>query len=380
MDKTNRNIIIGCAVAAGVVVIVLIGIAVVGGFLFYGSYMKNPPQLKVPPALTTPRVLQGGNLLSKKAIFTSHAVGDVTGIAGGPGVAGSSTEIVGLSGAAVLDSKYKPLRLIFFQRQWSQVDIVDVEGDGVCEYLSRGSWSSPSTLIGHNGSILWTYRSGSGVDDTAAGDINGDGLLEFAVGFNGGDGIHLVDSKGKQVWRKPDGNVWHVEMVDTTGDGRPEIVHSNAAGQITIRDAKGNVISSAKPSEYFSSFCLCRWPAKGRQWLAVQGGNGRVYVIDLNGKTVSTLSAPYSDRFADPRSATVRLDKGKPEYLAVLLCNDKWDRLLLLLYDSTDALVYEECIEGSYGTVAASAPDKSGVQTLLVGSRGCVVQYRMVKP
>ena len=55
------------------------------------------------------------------------------------------------------------------------------------------------------------------VDDTAAGDVDGDGRLEFVVGFNGGGGVRLLDSTEKMRWRKPDGNVWHVEIADLKG-------------------------------------------------------------------------------------------------------------------------------------------------------------------
>jgi hypothetical protein len=66
------------------------------------------------------------------------------------------------------------------------------------------------------GKPLWSYGAGSnGVDDMVAGDLNGDGLLQFAVGFNGGGGIHLLNSQGKKLWEFPDGNVWHVEIVVT---------------------------------------------------------------------------------------------------------------------------------------------------------------------
>ncbi len=65
---------------------------------------------------------------------------------------------------------------------------------------------------------------------------------------------------GLLQWQQPDGNVWHVEIVDTKGDGNLQIVHSNAGGQITIRDQDGKVLRQSKPGNYFSSFSVCRWP------------------------------------------------------------------------------------------------------------------------
>lgn len=62
----------------------------------------------------------------------------------------------------------------------------------------------------------------------AAGDLGGDGQLEFVVGLNCGGGIHLLSADGKVLWKQPDVNVRRVAVVDIDGDERPEILHNNS--------------------------------------------------------------------------------------------------------------------------------------------------------
>jgi hypothetical protein len=49
------------------------------------------------------------------------------------------------------------------------------------------------------------------MNELVAGDLDGDGVLEFVVGYNGVAGVHLFDAAGERRWRLADGNVWHIE-------------------------------------------------------------------------------------------------------------------------------------------------------------------------
>jgi len=48
-------------------------------------------------------------------------------------------------------------------------------------------------------------------------------------------------------------------MLDTNGDGRDEILHSNAKGQLLVRDGNGAVTAQYLPGFYVSHFALTRW-------------------------------------------------------------------------------------------------------------------------
>ena len=79
--------------------------------------------------------------------------------------------------------------------------------------------------------------------------------------------------------------MWHVDLVDKKQDGRLEIVNSNAAGQIRVRDRQGKILSQAKPSSYFSEFSLCRWPTlKDRVYALMWAEDKTIRLFDFDGK------------------------------------------------------------------------------------------------
>jgi outer membrane protein assembly factor BamB len=166
-------------------------------------------------------------------------------------------------------------------------------------------------LCDHKGKQLWQSAKRSGVDDCAPGDVNGDGKLEFAVGYNGGGGVCLLDAQGKELWHKMDGNVWHVEILDINQDGRPEIVHSNAGGELTVRNAAGDIYYRAQTAGYFSHFSTGPWPTTAGPTRAIELDTGTVLVINADGSTAAKLSAPA--RKARAGVMTVRRLRWIPE-------------------------------------------------------------------
>lgn len=119
-------------------------------------------------------------------------------------------------------------------------------------YLTRDeSWAVPATLSDKEGQVRWRSKSWPGIDDSVSGDVNGDGKLSVVIGFNGGGGLLLLDGQGKELWKKEESNVWHVETLDTNGDGREEILHSNAKGELLVRNGNGDVIARYLPNFYF---------------------------------------------------------------------------------------------------------------------------------
>ena len=288
--------------------------------------------------------------------------------------------IAGSGGALIADEAGHVTWSIGFDFGQDHVDIVDVNGDGVEEYLNRGNWSYPAALIGRDGAGIWTYGGMPGVDDAASGDINGDGALEFVVGFNGDGGVRLIDKNGKMIWRQPDGNVWHVEMVDANGDGRPEIVHSNAGGEMTIRDKHGSVLGRSRPGPYFSHFSLCAWPTRGARRYALLAEDDVIWLFDFKGNVRARFRAPACGTLGMAWGTTVKLRRNEPGYLAVIVEYDTYNKSILYLYEPGGKLVYQEALPEACGSIAAAPLAKSSSEALLVGGTGRVWRYDAAKP
>lgn len=341
--------------------------------------------LEMPQELSTGKILLGKGVLEKELFYDDNQLGLVTDISYGEHDSSDGAEIVivGTRGAAFVNREGKSEKSVLFRgMQTNHVDAVDIEGDGVCEFLNRGSWSVPVALIDHEGKLLWTYSDRPGVDDAAAGDIDGDGRLEIVVGFNGGGGVHLLDSRGKKIWEDKDGNVWHVEIVDVDGDGRPEIVHSNAGGQITVRDRDGHVLNrnepfpnDPEPSSYFAHFSLTQWIGKNRQY-ALLASDDKIWVFDFDATVVAQLDAPLCRTVVGhARGTPLRLQSDKLQYYATLVAFPHWGRAILYLHDSAKKLVYQEIIPENCEAISTLAPEDGIAEILLVGAKDKVWKY-----
>jgi hypothetical protein len=244
--------------------------------------------------------------------------------------------------------------------------------------MNRGSWSLDASLIDHQGNKIWSYGGGSGIDDMSSGDIDGDGTTEFAVGFNGGDGVHLLDESGKKIWNKSDGNVWHIELVDANRDGKLVIVHSNAAGQLTVRDRQGDIISRAKTAPYFSDFSICRWPTKKDREYALLAEDDTIWLFDFDGKSVKQYRAPNCGSLGEVKGTSFSTGVEGSEYFAVIVNFSNWKRSNLYIYDSSGELKYHEILPEASAAITAFSLDSTDQEALLVGGEGRVWKYRIM--
>ncbi len=372
----KKVLLIGCLTLAGAsVVLVVVGV-IAGSWRFF-SQIRGTGTSAMPAHLESPAVLVGSGFLVRSSFLWDIRLGAVTDIVladldPGPGL---ELGIAGSWGALLRSEDTGTESAVTFSPRAAHVDIVDVEGDGVCEYMNRGSWIVDPSLLGHDGRQLWTYGGPSGVDDMCAGDVDGDGRLEFVVGFNGGGGVHLLDSKGNRKWQKPDGNVWHVEIMDADGDRKAAIVHSNAAGQMTVRDRLGAITRRRSPGGYFSEFSLCRWPSKDGREHALFAEGDTVWLFDSNGRAAAQFDAPGCGDRGHARGVPARIWPDRDEYFAVLLSYRLWGRSVLYVYDPAGALVYQEVLPQACTSIAALSLDGSGADTILVGGLCEVWQY-----
>jgi hypothetical protein len=342
--------------------VVVAGAAMCAACLPLPGCPSLPPR---PASLDRVGVRVGGEWLGSAVFHDDARLGSVTDIK--RRVTGELA-VVGTGGALFLPPGQGAPRWVAFREPAGLPQLLDRPG-GAPRYLDRGGggWRT-GALIGEDGTSVWQPEGGHGVDDVAAGDLDGNGEVEFVAGYNGGGGVRLFDASGRQRWRQEDGNVWHVEIVDTDGDGRAEIVHSNAAGQVTVRDATGQTLSRASTDGYFSEFSVVAWPPGTTSLL--HAGDGVTRIIDFRGTVRVALETPDTSSLAEAQGVAVRL--GGHEHLVVVVSHSPWDRTQLFVFDEANVMRYREVLAGA--RVAIAAPDP---EAFLLGHGPRVLRYTL---
>jgi hypothetical protein len=306
---------------------------------------------KRPSSLDQPGVRVGNDWLNKAVLSEDSRLGAVTQIK--KRLPSGELAVIGTRAAIFLPPGRGKSRVVEFRMPAGHPELIEWPGGGP-RYLDRGGggWQT-GALIGEDGSRLWQPPTEWGMDDLAAGDLDGDGVPEFVAGYNGGGGVRAFDAMGKERWRDADANVWHVEIVDTDGDAKPEIVHSNAAGEVTTRDANGKVLKRTRAAGYFSDFSLVEWPSQRIGLL--HGGDNTTSVVDFDGSTRAALQTPDTGILTDAHGALVRF-RGS-DHLVLAMSASLWDRTQLFVFDRGGVLRYREVMPGKCVAVAAAEPD-----------------------
>lgn len=401
--STTAKILIG--VGSGCLLIIIL--VVVAGYLFVSRVITPTIRntVQAPPELSTPRVIQGADAIAKNEALSDSRLGSVSDIHLGtfdPN-AGNGIAVAGSAGALFLSSDLKPKAYVSFggssstgypgySGMSSRIRIVEVDGDNSCEFLSsEGTWAHEFKVLDHNANTLWSYSSSgrnSGIDSISPGDIDGDGMMEFAVGFNGNDGLRLVDSKGSERWQQSGGNIWHVEIADIDGKGKPRIIHSDAAGQLTVRDAKGEFVRSLGTgvsgrqvsfSTITAKFTVCRWPKTNSPERVVVPSGSNLTILDEKGVQIASFTEPTLGMMTEVAAIPVQLKAGKPAYLATLVTSQMWDRTALSIFTAKGTCIYREALPCSTTALAVLPTAKNGAEALLVGGENRMWKYTAKK-
>lgn len=352
-------------------VAILIALLTAGGLFVYrvrGAYLLGRHIRKVADDLKVPKVVRGADRFSKDALFSEADLGVITDFEQN---VNHELVVVGENGATFLKEDHTVDRRVRFERCDS--DVVSVAwGSGA--FLCRGTWNTNTTLFDMEGKPLWSYSGGlNGIDDAAAATLGPSGLKRIVVGFNGAGGVRLLSSEGKELWKQDDGNVWHVEIAPAADTPGNVILHSNARGQLTVRDMDGNVLGRYNPEVYLASFAMTAWGNDPNLNKLLASDENFVYILTANGKTLVRLPAPGSATMAQPKGTRVRFLGSNP-YFAVLLRYSRVNRSIMYIYDEKNQLVYHEILDHDCDALIASA-GKSGSEDLLLGCEGRVWKY-----
>jgi hypothetical protein len=359
-------------------------VAAVGLCFFYLYRMETEIRRSSEAQLKSldPRVLVGDGQFSKRMFCKTSDIGQITQIVLGAlkNRQQAALTLIGKNGIQSVDDNGELKDKITFANQVrASVAVVQLGQAGGYGFLNRDqSWAEDAILMDASGNPLWSYGGRGGIDDSSVAEFDQDGKSTFVVGFNGGGGIVLLNSQGKEIWHKPEANVWHVESLDVDGDGRREILNSNAGGQLQVRNMHGDVTNRYAAGHYVSGFSLTRWGSESNPThiLVPTTGAGAdskktiLMVLDATGKTVATLDAMES--YWSSKSESVRIQRRNNPLFAVIQFGTL-PRSLLSIYNSENKIVYREILGESCPALNTMSIDAS--EKLFVACQSSVWEY-----
>jgi hypothetical protein len=364
--------------------IALFIVAAVGLCIFYLYRMETEIRRSSDAQLKSldPRVLVGDGQFSKKVFCKTSDIGRITQIVLGglPNRQHAALTLIGKNGIQSVDDNGELKEKIAFAKQVrASVAVVQLDRAGGYGFLNRDqSWAEDAILLDDSGNPLWSYGGRGGINDASVAEADQDGKSTFVVGFNGGGGIVLLNSQGKEIWRKPEVNVWHVESLDVDGDGRREILNSNARGQLLVRNTNGDVTNRYAAGHFVSRFSLTRWGSESNPTHILvpttgAGGDSKktvLMVLDATGKTVATLDA--IEGYWASKSESVPIQR-KTDSLFAVIQSGFLPRSLLSIYNSENKIIYREILGESCPALNAMPVDSS--ESLFVACQSSVWEY-----
>lgn len=196
--------------------------------------------------------------------------------------------------------KYKDARM--------QIRTARLRAEAPRDLLLFGIWVGSLVAADTNGAILWNYSPPprSGIDDVWVADLEGDGLDEVIVGYNGSIGLHVLDGRGKLLWKNQQiGNCWSVCAADLDGDGSPEVVSTSSRGWVHVFKSDGTRLRDLEPPPgyYANAVRPLKLSDLGRaEGILVTGGRGRIAALKGDGTLAweATHGTPAAGGAAEP--------------------------------------------------------------------------------
>ncbi len=285
--------------------------------------------------------------------------------------------IVGYDGALLSSRDDRELASVEFATGLARPEVVDMTGDGRCEFLDRGMGWHSSGLLDHAGEVAWSLADESGIEDIAAGDLDDDGLLDLVFAMNRDDGLRRYDHTGRLVWQVPVTVSNRVAIVDVDGDGRKEIVHNDNSDHIRVRDEHGNLVWETRVRRLPTvDFSIVEVGAPLlRPHLFFGFFSKESWITDFDGTPKRRFAGPLG---IDVRPAMVRFTPGAPISVALLFSEMHMrSPAVLQVYDEDDDVVFRAEHERACWAIATVPRAQGPGERLLVGCGHQVWEYSL---
>jgi len=102
---------------------------------------------------------------------------------------------------------------------------------------------------------------------------------------------HDVGRNGKKVWHQSDRNVLACEMLEAREAGKAELFHSNASGQLVVRDASGEMWRIICGQNTYAIFALTRWGQRRKRSLVDTSGVPQTLTANMSHSSFWILMA-----------------------------------------------------------------------------------------
>jgi outer membrane protein assembly factor BamB/AAA+ ATPase superfamily predicted ATPase len=130
------------------------------------------------------------------------------------------------------------------------VEAADLDGDGLLE-VAIGTADNQLYILENDGSLAWRYEAGGAISAIAQADLDGDSRAHVVVGSSDGT-VSQLDHAGEPVWTfsasgtaNVGGGVWAVlpclMTADLEGDGQVELLAGSYDGQVYALDGSGQM-------------------------------------------------------------------------------------------------------------------------------------------
>ena len=253
----------------------------------FPGIVKQPPPILIP---SEPVMVEAAPIIAVGLDLAWSREGHWSGVAGptGPTALYALEEIGRL---VRLNEKGADLGATTIDDSSRSIRTANLAPGGKCALLTFRIWGPTVKAYSGDGKPLWSYAGGDAVDDVWAADLNGDGLDEVIIGYNGGTGLHVLDNTGKLLWKNTDvANVWHVDAGNVDGDAWPAVVTTSADGKVHIFNAKGEHLRNLEPGFYGNMVRTWQQPGvdKPLRLIIVAGTSGAkttVAAINPQGET-----------------------------------------------------------------------------------------------